>query len=250
MKVRTAKTSHRISVEIPLSIVLCWSLPLLLRTTTAALPIVSAAMMPVAPSWKVRPSTLDDKVAVQELLQASYSSLLAPDYDPDLLQVALPKICQPRDELLTCGTWYVVEDTSMQADGTTPLIGCGGWTPRSPFQEDIPHLRHFATHPQHTRKGVARAIWNQTWKDWCDYHYFKESETNHDNATKRKEVDDSSSLSVSQRPDMEVLSTLSAESFYASLGFAKVRDIDVPFGPNCLFPSILMRRPDNYDGRL
>ncbi len=49
------------------------------------------------------------------------------------------------------------------------------------------------------------------------------------------------------RPDMEVLSTLSAQSFYESLGFVKVKEMVVPLSDKCPFPCILLRRPD--DGR-
>ncbi len=105
--------------------------------------------------WKVRPATLADKNAVNELLMNSYENLLAADYDQEFLETALPLISKGREELLTCGTWYVVEDPR---DGT--LTGCGGWTFRNPAQEraadgrKVPHLRHFATRADMTRKGI------------------------------------------------------------------------------------------------
>lgn len=173
--------------------------------------------------WTVRPARPDDKGDIESLFQASYGDLLRKDYEDDLLEIALPKLCGVQDELLTCSTWYVVE----HPEEKQRIVGCGGWTPKSPFGEDVPHLRHFATDPEFTRQGIARALWTRTWHDWCDYF--------------RKQNGDA------PRPDMEVFSTLTAESFYASMGFQKVKDMSIPLGDDCEFPSILMRRPDGGD---
>mmetsp|Transcript_12007 Transcript_12007/g.28717 ORF Transcript_12007/g.28717 Transcript_12007/m.28717 type:complete len:179 (+) Transcript_12007:102-638(+) len=166
-------------------------------------------------NWIVRQSNANDKEAVEALLRLCYTNLLSNDYEEELLQTALPLLCCARQELLTSATWYVVEDAD-----TRTIVGCGGWTPKSPLGEAIPHLRHFATDPKQLRKGVARAIWDRTWEDWC-----KASRDS-------KEV-----------PQMEVFSTITAESFYASLGFEKVRDITIPIRDDCQFPAVLMRRP-------
>jgi N-acetylglutamate synthase-like GNAT family acetyltransferase len=203
-------------------------------------------------SWSVRPATIHDRDAVEELMKASYGSLLNNHYDSKLLETALPILWHVRTELLTCNTWYVVEqqqqhlleehddETTACVDRTRIIIGCGGWTPTSPMtatgggskneEERLPHLRHFATHPDYLRKGVGRAIWDRIWKDWCEY--------NEQNATS------SSRDKNERRPDMEVLSTLTAESFYASLGFERVKEMIVPLSEDCPFPAVLMRRPD------
>ena len=189
--------------------------------------------------WIVRPSTIDDKDAIETVMRASYGNLLKDDYDSKVLDLALPHICHVRPELLTCNTWYVVEHPYCSNDnnetGGNMIVGCGGWTPKSPMnkkgvgEEDeqniiIPHLRHFATHPDFLRKGVGRAIWDRIWKDWCEYY---------DLHNKGKD-----------RPYMEVYSTLSAESFYKSLGFEKVEEITIPICEDCQFPAVLMRRPN------
>ena len=168
--------------------------------------------------WVVRPTTADDKEAADALLLQSYSKLLRKDYDEKFLEVAVPDMSHARPELLTSNSWYVVEHPE-----TRKLVGCGGWTPKSPFGEDVPHLRHFATHPDHLRQGVGRAIWDRTWNDYCEYA--------------DQSADDG-------RKDMEVLSTITAESFYASLGFQKIKDIVVPIREDCPFPAVLMRRPN------
>jgi len=220
----------------------------------------SSSSNPPTNVWNVRPATPDDKGAVEALLRVSYSTLLQADYEEQILETALPIICQANDQLLTSSTWYVVEHYLFHGDDdkqATILIGCGGWTPYSPMQqEDVPHLRHFATHPLYARQGVGRAIWDRIWKDWVTYHHHvstMSSTTNqseHDESTNptptgTKTMTASSTVSA-LRPDMEVISTLSAQSFYKSLGFVKVKDMVVPLSDNkCPFPAILMRRPDS-----
>ncbi|EEC49665.1 predicted protein [Phaeodactylum tricornutum CCAP 1055/1] len=182
--------------------------------------------------WVVRPATLDDANATARLLKESYSSLLIRDYDPETLAKALPLITSPRPELLTCGTWYVVQHP---AHGR--IVGCGGWTKRTPAPETnaaedtqgnegqsaayertlpLPHIRHFATDPLFLRQGVARAVWDRIWQD----------------------------LSNDLGPDVvvEVLSTLTGEVFYKSLGFSSINRTEVSLGPDCLFPIVVMRR--------
>lgn len=192
--------------------------------------------------WIVRPACLDDKTMVDELLWKSYSHLLRKDYDDAFLQVALPKITVARDELLTCGTWYVVEAPNNNNDNNETekkLVGCGGFTLQSPTTtntkdddgstDDVtattametPHLRHFATDPDFARQGIASAIWKRTWKDLCDHYKYQQQP---------------------YPPAMDVYSTLTAESFYASLRFRTVKEISIPLGEDCLFPALLMKR--------
>lgn len=180
--------------------------------------------------WKVRSATLEDKPAVEALLRASYEKLLPRDYSQDILVKALPRICGANERLLTCGTWYVVE-----APSGTMLVGCGGWTadaPKAPVSNRessskginmttamCPHLRHFATHPEYTRQGIAKALWGRTYTDVCQH------------------------FQTHVPPAMEVFSTRTAIPYYQSLGFERVQDIDIPLAEDCLFPSILMKRP-------
>jgi hypothetical protein len=207
----------------------------------------SSGSNPPTNVWNVRPATPNDKGAVEALLRVSYSTLLQADYEEQILETALPIICQANDQLLTSSTWYVAEHHLSHGEDdkqATILIGCGGWTPYSPMQQED------------TRQGVGRAIWDRIWKDWVTYHHHvstMSSTTNpseHDESTNptpagTKTTTASNTVSAF-RPDMEVISTLSAQSFYKSLGFVKVKDMVVPLSDNkCPFPAILMRRPDS-----
>jgi GNAT superfamily N-acetyltransferase len=173
--------------------------------------------------WNVRPATIADANQTAKLLSESYYTILPQNYDQDILSKALPSITTPRRELLTCGTWYVVEDPV-----TRDIVGCGGWTLRSPSpnsnatlnSSNVPNLRHFATHPGWTRRGIGKALWTRTWRDISD--------------------------AVGPETSLEVFSTLTAEPFYASFGFVPVRREEVPLVKDCLFPVIFMRREPQH----
>lgn len=117
--------------------------------------------------WSVRPASLADQNAVDHLLERCYSTLMPAYYDADFCQKVLPHLIKARPELLTCPTWYVVEHPH-----TSELVGCGGWSREIPWPKEVhqktagcPHLRHFATHPDFTRCGVGRAIWQRILED-------------------------------------------------------------------------------------
>ncbi len=108
-------------------------------------------------------ASLEDAEAVSALLQASYPSLMALGYEPVLFARALPLLTKANPALLSSGTWYVVELPG--AVGT--LVGCGGWArqrpdaPNEPVDTVLGHLRHFATHPKWTRRGMGRALFER-----------------------------------------------------------------------------------------
>ena len=172
-----------------------------------------AAMTKETIHWIVRPTTQEDKEAIDALLKICYETLLPKDYDADLLEKSLPLITRARPELLTSGTWYLVEHP---VDGT--VVGCGGWgqSPTDKTQKSAPHLRHFATHPQFVRQGIGKLIWNR--------------------------IRDDVISKLGPNTDLEVYSTSTAQPFYASLGFEAVETVHLPIHPNFTFPSILMRR--------
>jgi len=161
-----------------------------------------------------RNASPDDAEAVRDLLQAAYPPLLASSYEPELLARALPLMTTPNPVLLASGTWYVAEESG--APGM--LLSCGGWTRERPGAPDEPvdpalaHLRHLATHPRWTRRGIGRALF-----DRC--------------------AADASRVGVRA---FECYATLNAEPFYRSLGFKTIEPITVPMAPGLAFPSIRM----------
>jgi len=158
-------------------------------------------------TFSVRPTTSADLAAVDELLARSYPRLLKADYPPSVLVTALPIISRAQPALLSCGTYYVAETPDGQ------ILGAGGWTPdrSDPAQG---HIRHVVSDDRVLRQGVGRAIITHA------LH----------------------SAQIAGRTRMECLSTLTAERFYAALGFESVGPFDVTLQPGIQFPSVRMIR--------
>ncbi len=162
--------------------------------------------------FRLRLATPADAVEVGRLLEESYPALMASAYDEAALAPALSLMTKANPALLRSGTYYVA------AAPAGLLVGCGGWTLEQPgtgaVEARVAHLRHFATHPDWTRRGVGRAIYRQ-----CE-------------AAAR-------SAGVLA---LECYSSLNAEKFYAALGFARIREFDAELRPGVALRSVLMRR--------
>lgn len=147
-----------------------------------------------------------DVDAVDTLLARAYPRLLAADYDKDVLRKALPVIGRAQPDLVTCGTYYLVEEGGQ-------ILGAGGWTQQAPgtgvIARGIGHIRHVVTDDRATRRGVASHL------------------LRHIIETARAE----------DTVQLHCLSTLTAEPFYEAVGFVKVKPVSVPLGPNLNFPA-------------
>ncbi len=157
----------------------------------------------------IRRAAPADAAAISALLSASYRRI-GEAYDPEAFEKALPLMANANPKLIASQTYYVAE-----IEGS--LAGCGGWTLERPGTGEViggvGHIRHFATHPDHARKGVARAL-----LDHC--------------------------LAEARERGLSVMmsnSTLPAVAFYASAGFGKVAAIEVEMGPGVVLPAVEMR---------
>ena len=164
----------------------------------------------VARGFEVRVATPSDKTVVSKLLLDSYPTLMAAAYDTTLLNAAVPLMAQANPAFLRCGTYYVAEDDSGS------LIGCGGWTRERPgdgnIKAELGHIRHFGVHPNATRRGVGRAI-------------YERCEVTAREANIRR---------------FECYASLNAKAFYAALGFEPVSPMDVAMGPTLKLPAMKM----------
>jgi predicted N-acetyltransferase YhbS len=162
--------------------------------------------------YEIRVARPEDAPAVDRLLQASYPELMASSYSPESLAPALKVMARANPSLLASGTYYVAEAS------TGHVVGCGGWTLARPgtgtVEPQLGHIRHFATHPSWTRRGVGRAIYRR-----CE-------------STAR-------SAGVTA---FECYASLNAEKFYSALGFENIRAIDLELQPNVPLRAVLMRR--------
>jgi GNAT superfamily N-acetyltransferase len=103
----------------------------------------------------VRRAVPDDAAAVGRVLRASYRTLYRGWYADELLARVLPEMARPQPSLLAGGRYRVALIRG-------EIVACGGWTEAAPggrrVEPRLGHVRHFAAHPDHLRKGVASAI--------------------------------------------------------------------------------------------
>jgi N-acetylglutamate synthase-like GNAT family acetyltransferase len=160
----------------------------------------------------IRTATPDDEKILSDLLTAAYGELARGSYDSEALAAALPLMSRANPKLLASGSYYIAE-----IDGAA--AGCGGWTIDKPgsgeIVEGVGHIRHFATHPAHLRKGVARLLLE---------HCLAEAR-------------------AAGIHTMMSQSTLPAEKFYAAAGFRRIGPIEVEMGPGVVLPAVEMQRP-------
>jgi GNAT superfamily N-acetyltransferase len=118
-------------------------------------------------NYVIRKATIDDRESIMQLIDASAHGLSRDDYSEQQIEAALKGVFGVDTDLILDGTYFVAE-----SDGI--LIGCGGWSKRKtlfggdryatrdagqidPATEPA-KIRAFFIHPEHARKGIARAI--------------------------------------------------------------------------------------------
>jgi GNAT superfamily N-acetyltransferase len=159
----------------------------------------------------IRTAMPADAEALSEVIFASYSRLYRGWYPDDMLDAALPMMSRANPQLLASGTYYVAEISGEAA-------GCGGWTKTPPgggnATPGIAHIRHFATHPDHIRKGVARSLIEHCLKEAgrAGVRLFK------------------------------CMSSLPAEGFYARMGFRRVEPTDFVLRTDIRLAAVNMER--------
>lgn len=162
-------------------------------------------------NFQIRPAILADKDDIEPILEASYSTLLKGFYDADILARAVPIMSKAQPHLLSSGTYYV-------ATIDQKIVACGGWTLETPGTKkvkpgaSVAHIRHVATHPDHLRNGLAKAIMN---------HCFAQARA----------------IGVTE---FSCFSSLAAVPFYQSVGFIPGAQKTVSFAPDLPFPMVVM----------
>lgn len=163
-------------------------------------------------AFTIRRTTGSDTDAVSALLLKSYSVLLAEAYDAQILRKALPLITSAQPDLLTSGTYHAA--ISDEGD----LIGAGGWTKHSPTGRNETarngNIRHFGTDPDHTGKGIGRALMEICLQE----------------------------ATAAGLEELNCYSTLNGEGFYQACGFRTVEAFPITLPGNVSFPSVRMIR--------
>lgn len=117
--------------------------------------------------YVVRKATLADRAAIKQLIIESARSLSRDDYSEEQIEGAIATVFGVDTNLIVDGTYFV-------ADRAGTLIGCGGWSKRKTLfggdqyatrdagyldpNTEAAKIRAFFIHPEHARKGIARAI--------------------------------------------------------------------------------------------
>jgi GNAT superfamily N-acetyltransferase len=117
--------------------------------------------------YNLRKAELDDRLAIEELIEASARGLSRADYSDRQIEAALATVFGVDTDLIVDGTYFVAESAGR-------LIGCGGWSKRKNLfggdryatrdsgrldpQTEPAKIRAFFVHPEFARKGIARAI--------------------------------------------------------------------------------------------
>src|ERR1044071_5635486 len=115
----------------------------------------------------IRKARMDERDAIQQLIAESARKLSREHYNDAQIEGAIASVFGVDTTLIEDGTYFVVE-----SDGE--LAGCGGWSKRKTLfggdqysSRDAGYLdpasepakiRAFFIHPDHARKGIARAI--------------------------------------------------------------------------------------------
>ena len=163
-------------------------------------------------SYIAEPACSHDAELISAMMARSFGQLLAEDYDAETLHQALPHIATARPELLSSGTYFVVRDKGRN------ILGAGGWTDISPTRGlasmGEAHIRHVAVDPSALKKGVGRALLEESFIS-------------------------AQSFGMSA---LRCFSTLTAAPFYAAMGFEEVQQIELALAPGIYFPAVEMRR--------
>ena len=183
----------------------------MIRTWRACASNHARANRDLVVTFKIRNSHPEDADAVERVLRGSYPQLMAPAYDADLLQRALPFLIKANPHLLASTSYYIAEA------GSEP-VGCGGWSLEKPgttvHEFGVGHIRHFATSAAWVGRGVGKAIYERCELDARAAGVFR----------------------------LDCHSSRNGEPFYLALGFTRIGDMLLPLAADLMFPGVLMSR--------
>ena len=169
---------------------------------------------------------MDEREALQQLIADSARYLSREHYNDQQIETAITTVFGVDTDLIEDGTYLVAE-----SDGV--VVGCGGWSKRKtlyggdqfaardggyldPATEPA-KIRAFFIHPDHARKGIARAILSQ-----CE-------------AEARAEGFRA----------LELMATLPGIEFYKSVGFVETGDFDLQLTEAVKLELVPMRKELN-----
>ena len=130
--------------------------------------------------YVIRKASLDDRSQIERLIAESARGLSRADYNDAQIEAAIATVFGVDTDLIDDATYFVAESAG-------ELIACGGWSRRrtlfggdqyaardasylDPASEPA-KIRAFFVHPNHARKGLARAILNRCESEAAAYGF-------------------------------------------------------------------------------
>ena len=124
--------------------------------------------------FRIRPALLADLPILRALIDASVRRLQAQDYTPAQMEGALTTVFGVDTQLITDGTYLVVEHCPAESQSRPVIIACGGWSKRKTLYgadqwtdrhddlldpvHDAAKIRAFFIHPDWARRGVGTLL--------------------------------------------------------------------------------------------
>jgi len=166
---------------------------------------------------------MDDREEIKRLIAESARHLSREHYNDTQIETAIATVFGVDTDLIEDGTYFVAESEGM-------LVGCGGWSKRKTLfggdqysSRDAGYLdpasepakiRAFFIHPDHARKGIARAILSK-----CE------------NAARAEGFG-----------AVELMATLPGIEFYKSAGFVPTGNLDLELTDSVKLELVPMRK--------
>ena len=110
---------------------------------------------------------MDERDAIKQLIADSARQLSREHYNDTQIEAAIASVFGVDSDLIEDGTYFVAEESGK-------LVGCGGWSKHKTLfggdqytsrdrgyldpESEPARIRAFFIHPDHARKGIARAI--------------------------------------------------------------------------------------------
>ena len=171
----------------------------------------------------IRRATLDDREAITQLIAESARGLSRGQYSDPQIDAAIATVFGVDTNLIEDGTYFV-------ADISGTLVGCGGWSRRKTLfggdqysardagyldpECESAKIRAFFIHPDHARKGIARAILTRC-EEEARAHGFH---------------------------SLELMATLPGVEFYKSCGFSAQGNLDLDLTEGVKLELVPMRK--------
>ena len=171
----------------------------------------------------IRKAKIEERKAITHLIAESARQLSRRHYNDLQIETAIVTVFGVDTDLIEDGTYFVAESEG-------ELVGCGGWSKRKTLfggdqyssrdaayldpQREPAKIRAFFIHPDHARKGIARAILAQ-----CE------------NEARAQCI-----------RALELMATLPGIEFYKSCGFVETGNFDLDLTDTVKLELVPMRK--------